>query len=283
VLPDAPILLGGVAATLVPNAVAGSALVYRGYSQALDECVPDYSIDWGVEEKWSKFSFTFTSRGCPNHCAYCAVPRLEPDLWVNPTWRSHIVDEKPHAMISDNNLSACPTEHVLELIEFLVQKKKRVILDNGLDCKLITDEMAAELARVRWVILGLRLAFDRMEEDGIFQEAVNRLRSGGVAKSNMMAYTLFNFTDTPQEADYRMHECVRLGIQPYPQRYEPLNITDRDKPFIGRHWTPNLLRAFRLFWMMAGYYKRGRFVDWAQQQDKYPLTADDWAAWSASK
>jgi hypothetical protein len=89
-----------------------------------------------------------------------------------------------------------------------------------------------------------------------------------------MAYVLFNFNDTPSEADYRMRECVKLGIRPYPQQYEPLKEASRDKKFIGKHWTPNLVRAFRYFWLMAGIYTKTTFVEWARAEgaSTYNLT-----------
>lgn len=146
-----PILVGGIAASLVPgliDVVDDNCYVFRGYSRALDAYVPDYSVDWKIEEKWRDFSFSFTSRGCTNRCPYCAVWRIEADQWINPYWRHHLTDDKPLTMISDNNMSACPTGHQESLLNFLVEKRKRVTFDNGLDCKHITPELAAMLARV---------------------------------------------------------------------------------------------------------------------------------------
>jgi len=100
----------------------------------------------------------------------------------------------------------------------------------------------------------MRVAFDRIEEDGILQDAVKLLIKYGVNPSSILSFVLFNFNDTPQEANYRMIECLKLGIRPYPQQYTPLNCTSRDNVFIGKYWTLNLVRAFRFFWLMAGCY-----------------------------
>jgi len=45
----------------------------------------------------------------------------------------------------------------------------------------------------------MRLAFDRIEEDGIFQHAINMLKDNGVPRNAIMSYCLFNFMDTPQD------------------------------------------------------------------------------------
>lgn len=262
--PDVPVLLGGIYASLMTKHAQErmpTAQIFQGYSPELDLRVPDYTMDWQVEDPWDQFSFTFTSRGCVNRCAYCAVHRLEPEHWVVPNWRQHIVADKPFAMISDNNLSAAPHEHLVDVVDYLADSGKRVVFDNGFDCKLITPAMAAQLARLRFTRHGMRMAFDRIEEDGTFQAAVRMLLDAGVPAGETMAYVLFNFQDTPKEADYRMRECVNLGIRPYPQRYQPLNKTDSTK-FVGKHWTAPLVRAFRNFWLLAGMYQHQTFEEY---------------------
>jgi hypothetical protein len=281
--PHVPILVGGVFATLMSKVIEREfpdVFIFPGYSQVLDRFPPDYSIDWGMEAPWDTFSYLFTSRGCPNHCAYCAVWRIEPVHWINPDWRLHIQDELPNVMISDNNLSACPMEHINAVIDYLAEHKKHVVFDNGLDCKLITPELAAGLSRLKFIRNGMRMAFDRIAEDGVFQKAVETLQKAGVPKSQIFAYILFNFTDTPKEADYRARECVRLGVRPYPQMYTPLHKTDRSSTYIGKHWTPNLAKAFRFFYLMAGYYTKMTFEEFLRSPlNKIVLADKDWEAW----
>ncbi len=282
-----PVLCGGVYASLMPKDLQRRAgdntELFLGYSPELDKLVPDYSLPWNLEDPWNDFSFTFTSRGCPNKCSYCSVWRIESKPLLVENWRDHIVDEKPCAMLSDNNLSATPTEHLYEVIDFLAKKKKKVIFDNGFDVKHITEEMAHRLGKVKYTRSGMRTAFDRIEEDGVFQKAVEMLKAGGVAKSQILAYCLFNFTDTPKEAYYRMGECKRLGIRPYPQQYTPLNqaVDRRHAKFIGKHWTTNLVKVFRHYWLMAGIYTKYTFEEYAKIQDKVDLTMADWDKWNA--
>ena len=277
---NATVLVGGIAATLLKDRFqeeTPDALLFPGYSYALDAEVPDYSINWRVEEPWDTYAFTFTTRGCPNKCAYCAVRNLEPKMWVNPNWKNHLVESKPNIMISDNNLSSFP-EHLMDVAAHLKTLKKGVVFDNGFDCKLITPEIAKALSGIHYERSGLRMAFDRIAEDGIFQGAVKMLQGAGVSKGSMMAYCLFNFTDTPKEADYRMHECVKLGIRPYPQQYIPLSKESRDDKFISKKWTKRLLKEFRYFWLMGGLYQSKRFEKWARAEKK--LTKEDWNAWN---
>lgn len=290
--PKVKVLVGGVYASLMPEEILkryDDVEVFQGYSKELDLCPPDYSIDWHIEEPWGDFSFVFTTRGCPNKCAYCSVWRIEPEIWVNPNWKEHIDKEKPFVMISDNNLSAQPMSHIEDICQYLIDNNKSVVFDNGFDCKHITPELAKLMGKLKFGRNGMRLAFDRIEEDGMFQKAVQLLIDSGVSKSNIMAYALFNFTDTPQEADYRMRECVKLGIRPYPQQYTPLNKTNRDETYIGKYWTKQLLRAFRFFWLMQGYFVNTTFEKFAQQNSaemikhRFLLDENDWKAFYYDK
>ena len=248
----------------------------------MDLYPPDYTINWELEYDWDKFSFVFTTSGCPNHCGYCAVPRLELGIWINEKWKDHIDMSKPNIMISDNNLSAQPIEHITDVCNFIKDNNKRVVFDNGFDCKHITEELAEILSGIKFYKTGMRLAFDRIEEDGIFQNAIKILIKKGIPKKSIMSYCLFNFTDKPKEADYRMGECVKLGIRPYPQQFTPLNNMSRKNKYIGKYWTENLLRCFRFFWLMAGYYGKYQFEDWVRNysNQKYKLTEEDWEKWN---
>lgn len=281
--PKVEILAGGVYASLMPKHFTESTGVipFVGYSKSLDLIVPDYSIDWGVKEPWDKFAFAFTTRGCVNHCNYCAVPKLEPSLWINPNWKEHILYDgsKPYVMISDNNLSAQPRSHFEEVAKFIISNKKRVVFDNGFDCKFVDEDFVRAIKGLKFTRVGMRLAFDRIEEDGVFQEAVLRLLKNGVPKSQIMVYVLFNFTDTPKEAFYRMNEVKKLGVRVYPQQFVPLNRTDKKEVYVSKHWTKGLLGAFRFFWLMPGIYGKNEFGTWLVNQNFREICQDDIDCW----
>ena len=254
---NVPIIVGGVCASLLSDKFPHDVHVFAGCSVELDKTVPTYDMfDYRVAAPWNNFNHVFTTRGCVNRCAYCAVWRLEPEHYVVDGWEKLIYAPcKEHTMISDNNLSSFPEEHVTAVVDYLAYDSKPVIFDNGFDCKYITKTLATNLARLKYYKQGLRLAFDRIDEDGVFQSAVNMLLDGAIIRLSIMAYVLFNFKDTLSAAHYRASECRKLGIKPFPQQYCPLTWTSRSKLYVGKHWSIPLIRAFRHYWREENLYQ----------------------------
>ncbi|MDP8268192.1 MAG: hypothetical protein P9L97_05635 [Candidatus Tenebribacter davisii] len=266
---NTPILFGGVFSSLMPKAFKDfeNTYLFSGYSKRLDLCTPDPEIMWNIEDPWDTFSYVFTTRGCVNFCKYCPVPRIEKGLWINKHWKKVVDLSKPNLMIFDNNLSAAPIKHLYEVIDFTLEHNKKVLFENGFDVKYITKEKAKRLAELKFIRNGMRIAFDRIEEDGIFQDAAKMLIDAGVPPSNMMAYVLFNFNDKPQDSYYRARTCSDLKIRPYPQYYRPLNSLSTKDLFVGKHWTLQLGRAFRHYWLMRGINSKISFEDYIQSDD----------------
>lgn len=286
---DTPMLVGGVFASMMPEQIDGkfkNVDVFRGYSKVLDSYRPDEKIMASTGDPWDKYSYVFTSRGCVNKCAYCVVWRIEKGLWVNPTWENQVFLDRPYIMLSDNNLSAVAPEHLYDIVNFTLKHDKRILFNSGFDCKHMFPEIAKELAKLKYCQTGMRLAFDRIEEDGVFQNAIEMLVKAGVKRSKIQAYVLFNFNDRPKDALYRARECARMKITPYPQRYVPLNTLDKDKiVHIGKHWTLPLTNAFRFFWLMRGIYNHTKFEDFLKQKksiSSFHLTEKDIAMFESN-
>jgi len=267
---NTPIIVGGVFASIMPKAFEKSrnTAVFTGYSKILDNMIPDPEIMNSAEDDfWNGFSYVFTSRGCPNKCAYCLVWRIEDKRWINKKWESLIDLSKPRIMISDNNLSSLNKEHVYDVISFIEKHNKKVLFNNGFDCKHITDDLSKELAKIKYVPGGMRIAFDRIKEDGVFQKATESLLNAGVSKNSILSFVLFNFDDHPQDAYYRARVCADYGIRPYPQYYRPLDVLSKKEIFVGKHWTLQLGRAFRYYWLMRGIYSKISFEEYINSEE----------------
>jgi len=273
--PDADIRVGGILASLLPEKLKEETGIepFTGYSKELDQLAPDYDLIHTGDD-WDKYSYVFTTRGCSNRCAFCAVPRIEPEYWINPSWKDAVSPHRPKVMVSDNNLTIAPFEHFEEVMTYLAERQLGVVIDNGLDCRLLEERHAQLLKDVKLESSGLRLAFDHPNLTEDITRAVHYITEAGIPKSKIMVYVLFNFKDKPREAEARMRTLVDLGVRVYPQQYVPLDQLERHPRFIGKHWTQQLAHKFRMFYLLMGEYKK---MDFPQHLlNSYPHLTKDW-------
>lgn len=282
--PLARIEVGGIFASLMPEYIEKETGIkpFVGYSKELDSLKPDYSlIKTGT--KWDNFSFVFTSRGCVNRCPYCAVPRIEKEFWINTDWRNQVDYSRLFISIQDNNLTAMPIEHFKSITRFLRKYKLGTIFESGLDCRLFTEKHLSALKGVRFINSGLRFAFDNMSQEGYIQNTLKLCLDSGISPTLLRVYVLFNFDDTPQEAEYRARELLKFDVDPYPQRYIPLTQLKRHPKHVGRYWTDELALAFRQFYQpqRATTFRKYTFPEWLEincekelleQFNKHPYT-----------
>lgn len=185
---------------------------------------------------------TFTTRGCPNKCGFCAVPILEGDFRELPSW-----EIKP--VICDNNLLAASQRHFDRVIDSL-KPLPYVDFNQGIDAYLFTDHHARRMGELKAV--KVRFALDSVADETAVIDAIARARSHGL--KDIGVYVLFGFNDTPEDARYRMEKIRSLGIRPNPMRYQPLNCQTKNS-YVADGWTKKQLED------TERYYSRLRYLD----------------------
>lgn len=191
----------------------------------------------------------FGTRGCVRKCAFCAVPRLEGKTWGpaqgirDLVWPGH---EK--AILWDNNILA--VENWRDVVDELRDMDLDVDFNQGLDARFVTDEVAEALAGLK--LHPVRMAYDIPNERKALERAIPSLENAGFRRRNMMVYTLFNFTDTPEEFLGRVIDLLSWGVVSYPMRYEPLNSLVKNK-YVSPHWTAEQLELVARARRVMGY------------------------------
>ncbi len=148
----------------------------------IDALEPDYDL-YGLDRR---LALGFLTRGCARSCPWCVVPRKEGAIAPYRDIEEVCADGRDRAVLQDNNILA--SAYGLGQIEKIVRLDVRVDFNQGLDARLVDDETAALLARVRWLRY-VRLACDTSAQVGPVRDAVARLRRHGY-RGDVFVYCL---------------------------------------------------------------------------------------------
>lgn len=228
----------------------------------VDRVIPDYSILDEIKYKYpaSNAYFAYMTRGCVRKCPFCAVPKIEPFYVEYVPLRKQLqmvkdkYGEKKDLLLLDNNvLASSKFDQIIDEIRAagfhrgakFNNKLRHVDFNQGIDLRLLTKEKMKRLAELP--IYPLRIAFDHVRlKDRYIQKIKWAAEFGFKRLSN---YILYNFADTPEDFYERLRINVelneKLGTQIYsfPMKYIP--VTNKDRKFVGRYWTPRYLRSIQ--------------------------------------
>ena len=124
--------VGGIMASLMPDKIVEATGIERSHILTglftdtsvvgddndinVDQLPLDYDILEEVEYRYPAGDnyFAYTTRGCPNHCSFCAVPILEPNFHITNNIIQQIEEidrrygPKQHLLLLDNNVLNTP-------------------------------------------------------------------------------------------------------------------------------------------------------------------------------
>jgi hypothetical protein len=228
--PKAEVWLGGIYASLLPEhaKLSGADRIYQGLFADAENVMPDYNL----VPKWDG-SIIFSSRGCCNKCDFCAVPRLEGKMnSLKKSIKPFVLDRHSKIIFFDNNFLA--NKYRMDLFKELIDFDKKVDFNQGIDARLITQPVAKMIASLK-LDSTIRLAYDSIDKQKYVKRAIDRLLEVGIKKRDIFVYTLFNYTDTPDDFFNRVREILNWGVVCYPMRYESLYTIEKNS-YISPQW-----------------------------------------------
>lgn len=181
---------------------------YGSLPQEIEAVSPDYSI-----YPQYKRAIGFLTRGCIRDCSWCIVPRKEGHIRPAATWEEIKRPNSREIVFLDNNVLA--SDFGLDQIDRMGHERVWVDFNQGLDARLITQDIAKLLAKLRWIRF-VRLSCDTSAMLPVIEQAVGYLREAGVAKSRFWAYALVQDVD---EAHERIIKLKEMGVEPFAQPY----------------------------------------------------------------
>lgn len=228
--PSAEVLLGGIYASLMPKhaMLSGADRIYEGLFDEAEDVMPAYDL----VPSWNG-SIVFSSRGCLRNCGFCAVPKLESKSRnLKFSIKDLVYHTHNQVIFWDNNILANNNWEAVS--DEIIELKLKVDFNQGLDARLILDETAERLSRMKLDFV--RLAYDTREVGPFVKRAIEMLNAHGIRKKKIIIYTLFNFEDTSEDFFCRVRNILNWGAACYPMRFEPLDSLKKNQ-YVGKYWT----------------------------------------------
>lgn len=181
---------------------------YEELSPEIDDMYPDYSIYPDCN-----YAIGFLTRGCIRRCPWCVVPRKEGRIRPYRTWQEIKRPDSRDIVFMDNNVLACP--HGIEQIQDMAGHPVRVDFNQGLDARLISDDVARMLADLKWIRF-IRMSADTDEMLNVVLKAIERLGKYGVKPRRVFVYLLVQDVES---AERRALALRNIGADPFAQPY----------------------------------------------------------------
>lgn len=216
--------------------------------QEIDDMFPDYSIYPECD-----YAIGYLTRGCPNHCRWCVVPKKEGNIRPYRTWRDIVRQDTNKLVLMDNNILSC--EYGIEQLISLIESGYRIDLNQGMDARLVDDEIADILSRNNWIRF-IRFSCDQKSQIEPIRNAIELLGKYGVKPYRIFIYLLVT-ADIQDAADrveaLKGYKAINLYAQA--ERNERLGII------------PNIMQLeFQQRYVYGGSYRNETWKEYCKRK-----------------
>ncbi len=203
--------------------------IHSKLPEEIDRTQPDYSIYPHIPQDTA---YGFLTRGCPNKCKWCVVPRKEGKIYPYMDVEEIAVEGRSNLVLMDNNFLAAG-DYAVEQLEKIIHKGYKVDFNQALDARLVDERFAGLLAKTKYMERRIRFGCDTHSQIEDCERAMSLINSYGY-KGEYFLYTMIGGKNDFKECYERIHywwkrfrqEKENHGKIPYPyaQPYrDPMN------------------------------------------------------------
>lgn len=142
----------------------------------IEHIMPDYSL-YGLD-----YSVGFLTRGCIRNCSWCIVPKKEGKIRKHADITEFLAHNK--AVLMDNNVLA--SDFGIDQLDKIAQLGIKVDFNQGLDARLIDNNIAKRLAKIKW-LKPVRLACDQKSQMELVEKAIKCFVKMAALQDNIFA------------------------------------------------------------------------------------------------
>lgn len=205
--------------------------IHSNLPKEIEHVIPDYSLYSQID---NKTAYGFLTRGCPNKCKWCIVPKKEGKITPYMDIEEIAVNGRKNIILMDNNVLA--SDYGLQQIEKIISMGVRVDFNQGLDARLVTEDIAKLLAKVKW-LKHIRFGCDTPGQIAECDRAATLLDKYGYKKEYFFYCILSNdFKECFERVNYWKKKGKRYI--PYCQPYRDLDKKEQIIP----QWQKDMAR-----------------------------------------
>jgi hypothetical protein len=140
-----------------------------------------------IEKMKPKINYGFITRGCVRNCEFCIVPQKEGKIYLESENLFYDFWDKKNKeiVIMDNNIFAMPNIF-FEVCKALKKEKLKVDFNQGLDFRLLTDNICNELKLIKHK--EYHFAFDYIAYKNKIIESINLLKKYNIKRNTWFIY-----------------------------------------------------------------------------------------------
>jgi len=198
---------------LYPNAeidIGGSGYdLHKKLPEGVDKLMPDYSLypDY-------PYDLGFTTRGCDRNCYFCIVNKKEGNFHIHQHPSEFHDPSHKGITLMDNNI-LWDKDWFFEVTDWIIKNKLRVDFNQGLDIRLIDDDIAKRISELR-PIKNWHFAFDSMNyKDAVISGIETLNRQGVNMRHDSNFYVYLHDDDQFEDALERIKILREQNVLPY--------------------------------------------------------------------
>lgn len=184
--------------------------------EEIEHIYPDYTLYPNTQNT----AYGFLTRGCPRGCAFCHVQDKEGNCSYKVADLSEFWRGQRNIVLCDPNILAC--KDWKPLLQQLIDSKAYVDFNQGLDIRMMTDEKAEMLSKIK--IKEIHFAWDRYQDKNIILPKLKLFSEikykGKNPDHSAIVYVLVNFDTTIEQDLERIYTLREMGYWAYVMIYD---------------------------------------------------------------